>query len=171
MQSESPEINTGCLIVGFNDRGKWDYKGSNPDIGAFEYTGVPNLNKLTFTVNPLWAYQNEEVSFTIELINTGGPLTTTASMTDILPAGISLTGLATATLGEVSTPNDTTVTWHGILGDVKSVRINFQARVTTDVPATLTNTIDINDGLGSMFHKSSTYVVNPWLIYLPILSQ
>ena len=34
----SPEIDAGCLIVGFNDRAPWNYVGSKPDIGAFEYT-------------------------------------------------------------------------------------------------------------------------------------
>ena len=37
----SPEINSGCVITGFNDRGAWAYKGSKPDIGAFEFTGAP----------------------------------------------------------------------------------------------------------------------------------
>ncbi len=33
----SPEIDNGCVIVGFNDRGPWKYLGLSPDIGAVEW--------------------------------------------------------------------------------------------------------------------------------------
>ncbi len=36
--SGSPEIDAGCLIAGFNDRGANQFLGSAPDIGAFEYS-------------------------------------------------------------------------------------------------------------------------------------
>ena len=42
-------IDSGCIITGFNDRGKWQYLGSNPDIGAYEwvpYHHLINVNRL-----------------------------------------------------------------------------------------------------------------------------
>jgi len=43
LQPESPEIDTGCVIPGFNDRSPWAYFASKPDIGAFEFTGPLEL--------------------------------------------------------------------------------------------------------------------------------
>jgi hypothetical protein len=37
LASGSPEIDSGCLITGFNDRGPKKYLGALPDIGAYEY--------------------------------------------------------------------------------------------------------------------------------------
>ncbi len=38
LRSGSPEIDSGCMIEGFNDRGPWKFFGEKPDIGAFEFT-------------------------------------------------------------------------------------------------------------------------------------
>jgi hypothetical protein len=40
LRAGSPEIDRGCLITGFNDRGSWAYIGVKPDMGAFEYSGI-----------------------------------------------------------------------------------------------------------------------------------
>jgi hypothetical protein len=37
LRAGSPEIDAGCVLVGFNDRGPWAYQGRKPDIGAFEF--------------------------------------------------------------------------------------------------------------------------------------
>lgn len=37
----SPDIDAGCLIPGFNDRGPYHYTSSAPDLGAFEYVEMP----------------------------------------------------------------------------------------------------------------------------------
>ena len=43
LQPGSPEVNSGCVIPGFNDRSPWTYFGAKPDIGAFEFTGPLEL--------------------------------------------------------------------------------------------------------------------------------
>ena len=111
----------------------------------------------------------EVMTFTIRIINSGNPLTTTAWMTDTLPAGINIIGTATATLGEVTTPTNTTVYWHGIMNNTASVDIRFQASVTTSTTARLTNSADINDGSGLLIHRTVTFIVNPLKVYLPIV--
>lgn len=167
LQAGSPEIDAGCVITGFNDRSPWNYKGSKPDMGAFEYTGAPDLTSSTKTASVGALSEGEVMTFSIWIINTGGPLTRTAWMTDTLPMGINISGTATATLGEVSTPTDTTVYWHGIMNETSPVDIRFQARVTTIAKAILTNSAEINDGLGSVIHRTVAFLVNPLKISLP----
>ena len=44
LQAGSPEIDTGCVIPGFNDRGIWQFSSEKPDIGAYEYSPITYLN-------------------------------------------------------------------------------------------------------------------------------
>jgi hypothetical protein len=39
----NPEIDKGCVIIGFNDRGPWKYLGTKPDIGAYEHKPFRHL--------------------------------------------------------------------------------------------------------------------------------
>ncbi len=43
----SPEIDHGCVITGFNDRGPWKYLGPSPDIGAVEWK--PSTHHFSFS--------------------------------------------------------------------------------------------------------------------------
>lgn len=37
LQIGSPDIDAGCIIIGFNDQGPYTYTGPAPDLGAFEF--------------------------------------------------------------------------------------------------------------------------------------
>jgi len=66
--SNSPDIDEGILIPGFNDaNSQWPYKGAAPDIGAYEYGGVP-------TVNTVAASSVEETIATLngDVVDDGG---------------------------------------------------------------------------------------------------
>jgi hypothetical protein len=41
LKAGSPDIDDGCIVPGFNDRGPYLYNGSAPDLGAFEYLDLP----------------------------------------------------------------------------------------------------------------------------------
>ncbi len=42
LRADSPCVNAGVALQGFNDANSpWPYSGGGPDIGAYEYTGVP----------------------------------------------------------------------------------------------------------------------------------
>jgi hypothetical protein len=43
----SHEIDNGCVITGFNDRGPWKYLGPSPDIGSFEWK--PYTHQFSFS--------------------------------------------------------------------------------------------------------------------------
>lgn len=170
LQSNSPEVDTGCVIAGFNDRYPWTYRGVKPDIGAFEYIPAPNLSNSAKISSAGAASKGEVVTFTIQIVNSGDALDTTAWMTDTLPAGIELAGAASATLGEVSTPTTTSIYWHGILNDTAAVSISIPVKVTTSVTSILTNSAQINDGLGTIIQRSATMIVNPLMrINLPVV--
>ena len=180
LRAGSPEINAGCVIVGFNDRGPDAYKGSKPDIGAFEYLDVPagpDLSTSSKATSKGTVSTGESVTYTIRIVNTGGLLTTTVRMTDTLPAGLEyITGTLTATPGTVWVPPGTvglppgsTIYWQGNLSNTSSAEIRFRVLVTADDTEALVNTAEIDDGQGSVIRRSAIVIVNGVSVYLPMI--
>jgi uncharacterized repeat protein (TIGR01451 family) len=176
LQEGSPEIDAGCVIVGFNDHGPWAYKGRQPDIGAFEYFSEPDLSASTKKAYPAAASTGGSVTFEVQITNIGGPLTTTAVMTDVLPVGLDyLTGTLTTSLGTAwvtrtdSTLPISSIHWQGVMSDVKTVEIRYGARVNVSETMALFNMAWIDSGLGQVIGRSAVVIANGWPAYLPII--
>ena len=171
LRGGSPEIDSGCDITGFNDRGPWAYKGEKPDIGAFEYG--PDLSASTKNAGIAGASTGEHITYTIQIINIGTPLTSTAIMTDVLPSGLDyLDGTVTATVGTAWVdfgPSTTSIHWQGMISDTSTAEIRYGASVETSDTLALRNTAWINDGLTQVISRSVTVIANGWSVYLPIL--
>lgn len=174
LQAGSPEIDAGCVIVGFNDRGPWAYTGASPDMGAFEYAAVPdfaNSNKVASVV----AMANDDlVTFTIRIVNTGLPLTSTVTMTDILPTGLEyVAGTLTATSGMAWTEHgsSTSIYWEGVLDRAVPVEVAYGARLITVEPVALSNVALIDDGQGSVIERTATIIANGHAVYLPMIRK
>jgi uncharacterized repeat protein (TIGR01451 family) len=169
----SPEIDAGCMIVGFNDRGPSAYKGTKPDIGAFEYIPLPDLAASTKTVSAAAVSTGDSITYTIRVVNTGSPLTSTAVMSDVLPAGLDyLAGTLTTTYGNAQVQQDTTTTsiqWQGLLSDTPIAEIRFGVRVNISDTLAVFNTAQIDSSLTKTVIRSATIIVNGWPIYLPII--
>jgi uncharacterized repeat protein (TIGR01451 family) len=172
LQAGSPEIDAGCLIVGFNDRGPWAYKGQMPDIGAFEFSDEPDLSASTKTASTAAVSTGDSLIYTVRIVNTGKPLTTTVTMTDALPVGLDyLTGTLTTTLGTVwVTPGpNTSIGWQGNISDTPTAEIRFGVSVTISDTLALQNIAAIDDGLDQVITRSATIIVNGLPVYLPIV--
>jgi len=172
LQAGSPEIDAGCVIVGFNDRGPWAYSGQKPDIGAFEYINKPDLSTSAKTASVGGASTGETVIYTVRIVNTGSPLTSTVVMTDVLPTELDyLDGTVLATLGTawVNGGATTSIHWQGVINDTPTVEISYVARVNISETLALSNTAWIDDGMTQVIGRSATIVANSWDAYLPIL--
>lgn len=168
LQPASPEIDAGCLITGFNDRGPYAFKGSKPDMGAFEYSNSSNLGASTKTASSWTASTGASVTYTIRIVNTGEPLTSIVLMTDTLPAGVEyLTDTLTYTPGFAWVSPGSTVYWQGDISDPSSAEIRFQVLVTAAETEALVNTAEIDDGRGSVIRRSA--IVNGLPVYLPVV--
>jgi hypothetical protein len=90
LQSASPAIDRGTVIIGINDQNSpWPYGGSAPDMGAYEYDSGPVTNRPP-VLNPIGnrtVNEGEPLQFTISATDPdGGTLTYSASN---LPSGAS----------------------------------------------------------------------------------
>jgi uncharacterized repeat protein (TIGR01451 family) len=172
LQAGSPEIDAGCVIVGFNDHGPWAYQGQKPDIGAFEYSDKPDLSASKKTSSAAGVSTGDSLTYTVRIVNTGKPLTTTVTITDVLPVGLDyLTGTLTATLGTAwVTPGlNTTIGWQGNISDTPTAEIRFGVNVTISDTLALRNIAVISDGLNQVISRSVTIIVNGLPVYLPII--
>jgi uncharacterized repeat protein (TIGR01451 family) len=173
LRTGSPEIDAGCVIVGFNDRGPWAYRGRAPDIGAFEIGS--NLSESTKRANATAVSTGDRVDYTIRIVNTGTPLTPTVTMTDVLPLGLSyVDGTVSATVGTAWANRQGTVTsvyWQGVIPDAGVAEIRYGVIVETDDTVALSNTARIDDGLGHVMDRPAIIIVNGYLANLPIVRR
>jgi uncharacterized repeat protein (TIGR01451 family) len=171
LQTGSPEIDAGCVIVGFNDRGPWAYTGQAPDIGAFELL-APNLTTSSKTANSTTLSTGDSVTYTVRIVNTGTPLTSTVVMTDTLPIGLNyLDGTLTATFGTawVEQATATSVHWQGLLSDTSVIEIRYGGHIITTDTVALRNTAWIDDGRTQVIGRSAVVLVNGIPYYVPII--
>jgi uncharacterized repeat protein (TIGR01451 family) len=167
----SPEIDAGCVITGFNDRGPWAYTGQGPDIGAFELLG-PNLTTSSKNSNSTTLSTGDSVTYTVWIVNTGIPLTSAVEMTDTLPTGLDyLDGTLTATFGTAWVEQDTatSVHWQGLLSDTSEVEIRYAGHIVATDTVALRNAAWIDNGLSQMISRSAVIIVNGLPYYLPII--
>ena len=62
LQSSSPAIDKGTIIVGINDANSpWPYQGSTPDIGAYEYDSGAPTNSPPVAVNDAYSTNEDTV--------------------------------------------------------------------------------------------------------------
>ncbi|HDD24504.1 MAG TPA: DUF11 domain-containing protein [Chloroflexi bacterium] len=174
LQDGSPEIDAGCLIPGFNDRGPWAYAGWGPDIGAFEYTDVLDLSESVKVASPVSAKAGEEVTYTIRIVNTGTPLSATVVLTDTLPLGLDyVSGTLTATHGTAwlthptgSTTSTSVIHWQGSMGDLPQITVRYVTRVAVSDTLALWNEAEIADGHSPVVHCPALVIVNSWSAWL-----
>jgi uncharacterized repeat protein (TIGR01451 family) len=169
----SPEIDKGCVIVGFNDRGPGKYWGPNPDIGASEFWSDPDLSASTKTASSAVAAEGGILTYTVRIANSGGRLSSTAAMTDVLPEGLDyLTNTLAATLGMAWVDSDVapaSLHWRGVMDDIPVAEIRYGVRVRIDAGMAVLNTAWIDDGLGKVIGRSATILVNSRTVYLPVI--
>jgi uncharacterized repeat protein (TIGR01451 family) len=172
LQSGSPEIDAGCVIVGFNDRGPWAYQGAKPDIGAFEHVNAPDLTTSQKIASPGGASTGEHVAYEVRIVNTGAPLTSTVVMTDVIPLGLEyVSGSLDATSGTTRTSQgtNTIIHWQGDMDQVSLVEITYEARIVVGHTAVLTNVALIDSGVGSAIPRSAIVIANGQSSYLPVI--
>jgi hypothetical protein len=91
-------------------------------------------------------------------------------LTDTLPAGlIYVTDSFTATLGTLDASFAPTLTWHGSLSATNVITLTFAVTVSAVNTQAITNIVIIDPGIGALFERSATIIVNGFRIYLPLV--
>lgn len=119
-------------------------------------------------VQPAICSGDSAITYTLNVVGTGHPLT----LTDTLPNGLSAPGHIDTTSGEANyDPDQRLVTWSGTPDIGQSVVIRFAVTVQVNGPLALSNTAVLRDTDGHVFTDTTTVLVDPWQLYLPLVMK
>jgi uncharacterized repeat protein (TIGR01451 family) len=145
---------------------------------VFTKTVVTVLQSYDLTASeklmPAYARPGETVTCTVQLRNTGA-VSTSASLTDAMPAGMTLVpGSLWWSSGEGS-EDIGTVTWHGALiaRGLAIVRFRVQMDPELELGYSVVNVAEIEDSFGNIYERSASSTIYsgayPGMIYLPVV--
>jgi len=135
----------------------------------------PDLSPSTKVADYTTPVQGETVHYTVRLENTGGAVSGTVALTDVVPAGLSyVPGTLDATSG---TPDDSgapALRWSGALGSGAAVTVTYAVTVATGGAEQLVNTATVRAPGYPSFTRSATVWAN-WPLdhhaYLPLVGK
>ncbi len=137
----------------------------------------PDLVGSTKTVAPTTGVQpGDTLTYTIHLVNATGSASTTAILTDTLPAEVQVV-TATLPAGMTYHAGSHTLTWSGLVASDEPKDLVFQVRVLGAAalsPGTHTfhNRVDINDGFGYVLtRQSADTTVTVYRLFLPVVMK
>jgi uncharacterized repeat protein (TIGR01451 family) len=179
LRADVAEIDAGTELANFNDG--FAIAGA-PDLGAFEYGQplpyygprplTPDLGGSRKLVSRSSVDFGNRVNYTIILQNSGTPLTSTVTMTDTIPAGLTyVPGSLAASLGTVDDSAVPTLSWTGSLADEVLVTITYAVTVTESETRFITNSATFEAGPAGRFTRTARVLVNGQVIHLPLIRK
>jgi len=134
------------------------------------YREPPDLSSSTKAPSSSTARQGEVITYALTIRNTGGPLTTPVSMTDVLPTGLVYGGgLCASSWGAEPVCQADRVTWTDVLSATPKVVIYYAVQVTVDQPAALANWMEVDAKPYGLYTRSAMVIANPLSGYLPLI--
>ncbi|MBU0491754.1 MAG: VCBS repeat-containing protein, partial [Chloroflexi bacterium] len=120
-------------------------------------------------VAPTLAGPGDTLVYTIALHNPG-PALAHVCVTDTLPAPVSYAGGLWASAGSWGQAGGV-ITWTGIVPAGAPVTITYGVTISTPLagPQAIINTALLDDGLGQVWSRSATAIVNGYALYLPLV--
>lgn len=131
----------------------------------------PNLTPSYKAASRSSAMQGERITYTVAIRNQTGPLSVTASLTDIVPAGLAyVPGTLTATRGALNDSSAPTLRWSGVLSPTPIITVTFAVTVTWSQSTAITNAAVIAAS-GYAPITRTVAVINPHRLYLPLIMR
>ena len=151
----------------------FDLRFTLPAFGTLSwYQSAPNLSASTKMASRVAVHQGDRITYTVTIRNTGGPLTTPITVTDVLPGGMSFAGgLCASSWGDPPVCAGGGVSWSGVLSETAQVVISYTVQVTTDQREPLINQVEIDAGPYGTYTRSATVIANPLSVHLPVVMQ
>ena len=123
-------------------------------------------------VSPLYAINGSTVTYTVVIQGISAPPTTTITMTDTVPSGLTYAGgTLNATSGSVNENAAPQLTWTGDLSAASAVTVTYQAKVASMLPELIHNTAIIQPNGYQSIIRSADLWVNPRQIFFPIITR
>ncbi len=140
---------------------------------AFVSTEASSLASSQKSASTTVAAQGEVVTYTIRLLRTGPPVTTTVYLTDTLPAGVSLVpgSLTNSTGSATFVAPSSTVQWSGELSTTATVDITYAVNIDTAVTQVVENNAVVTAVGVSPVQLSQRILVNALHLFLPIIQK
>jgi uncharacterized repeat protein (TIGR01451 family) len=114
----------------------------------------------------------DTVTYALQLVRTGAPLTSSIQITDVIPPGLTyVSKTLTATAGLTSDSLAPTLQWTGFLSNAAQVTITYAVTVATLSPAAMTNSATIDAGPAGQITRTATVIVNGRQLYLPLIRR
>ncbi len=140
---------------------------------------TPNLTLSGKTASAYFAKHGDQITYTVSIRNSSGPLTHTVFLTDTLPTGlIYVPGTLTATSGAVDEANAPTLRWSGVLTPSPVITITYAAVVTYTafgstalLPADISNMATIVTPGYPAITRTATVHANWLSAYLPLIMK
>lgn len=120
---------------------------------------------------PSWpvAYLGDVVTYTVEVRDLSFPPEAILHMTDSVPSGLQyVPDTLMASSGVVDDSNVPTLTWTGVLDPLPVVLVTYAVTVTASDPLAAINTATVDAPGFDTDEYSSTLLLNPLAIYLPL---
>jgi len=115
------------------------------------------------------AEQGEVVTYTVEVRGLDAPPEATISLTDVVPAGLEyVPDSLDASAGVTNDADAPTLRWSGALGSAPMVTVTYEVTVTASSPGAAINTATLAVPSHDTAEHSSTLLLNPLAIYLPL---
>jgi uncharacterized repeat protein (TIGR01451 family) len=135
--------------------------------------GAPpaSLSRSTMSLEPTVAGPGDVVTYTLEIVNQGG-LTTTATLTNPLPAELLVTTQPQAIGADRPLTPTNEITWTGTISPTSSVTIIYTATLTTtnpSAPLRVINFAELSDADGHIYWLTAS--LNPVRIFLPFVRR
>jgi len=135
----------------------WNVSAADPDLSASSKTASQTV--VSF---------GDTVTYTIQVASES-PITHTISLSDTIPPGLSyVPGSLSASGGIVDDSGAPTLHWTGVLTPTPTVLVTYAVTVTSELPALITNSVDIQAAGYPAITRQATIIVNGYQVYLPL---
>jgi uncharacterized repeat protein (TIGR01451 family) len=115
------------------------------------------------------AYFGDVVTYTVEVRDLDAPPEATIYLTDVVPAGLEyVPDSLEASTGVVNDASAPTLYWSGLLDPAPVVVVTYEVTVTAGAPSAAINTATMDAPDYDTAQHSSTLLLNPLAIYLPL---
>jgi hypothetical protein len=166
-----------------SEHGNWPYSVYKPGEGFYRFASEPVVADLdddgtAEVIFASWPQKGGDRVGKLHVLNylgqvlqeveLPGPLLPGVRVTDTLPVGITYQGGLWASSGAYAEDGGT-ITWVGDVAASEAVIITFNVAVNPAIvePEAIVNAALINDGLGNVWTRQATIIVNGFPTYLP----
>lgn len=132
----------------------------------------PDFSSSTKQVSRGAAATGDVLTYTIRLVNSGSPLTSTVYLTDVIPDGLSyVPDTFDAASGDYTDTDAPTLTWSGVLSPTPAVTITYAVTVSTAMTRAISNTAVIVVPGYPIASLVATVIANGYQVHMPVLAR